>query len=48
MYFSFSYIGFKLLTKVYYRVAQLQEVTTYSLFRSINIQIKGFRKLGQG
>ena len=35
----------QLLTKVCYRMDQLHKGTTFSLIRSIKIQIKGLRKL---
>ena len=38
----------QILTEVCYRVAQLHEGTTYSQIKSIYIDIKGLRKVGQG
>ena len=35
-------------TKEYYRVSQLHEDTIYSQIRSIDVEIKGLRKVGQG
>ena len=47
MYYNFSLQAFFFLLKYAIRVAQLNEGTTYSLLRSINIWIKMLKKVGQ-
>ena len=37
----------QLIIKVCYRVAKLHEGTTYSQFRSVNVDIKRLKKVGQ-